>query len=52
MDYLTRIRARARGEEKGVPGYLHDKLKAREFVDSLGMQLPKLHRVYLSLIHI
>lgn len=46
MDYLTRIRARARGEEKGVPGYLHDKLKAREFVDSLGMQLPKLHRVY------
>lgn len=36
MDYLTRIRARARGEEKGVPGHLHNKSKATEFVNMIG----------------
>lgn len=36
MDYLTRIRARARGEERGVPGFLHDKTKATQFVEMIG----------------
>lgn len=36
MDYLTRIRARARGEERGVPGFLHDKTRATQFVEMIG----------------
>lgn len=36
MDYLTRIRARARGEERGVPGFLHDKARATQFVEMIG----------------
>lgn len=35
VDYLTRIRARGRGEEKGVPGHLHDKVQATKFVKML-----------------
>lgn len=42
MDYLTRIRARGNGTEKGVPSRLHDKLTGREFVESIGGPLPKL----------
>lgn len=41
MDYLTRIRARGRGEESGVPGHLHDKVQATRFVEALGVPTTK-----------
>lgn len=48
MDYLTLIRARGNGQEKGVPSYLHDKMRGRQFVESVGGPIPKLHATYDS----
>lgn len=48
MDYLTRIRERGAGQERGVPSYLHDKIKGREFVERIGGPVPKLLATYTS----
>lgn len=48
MDYLTLIRARGAGTEKGVPSRLHDKLYGRNFVESIGGPLPRLYATYES----
>lgn len=48
MDYLTRIRARARGEERGVPGRLHDKIYGQQFVEMIGAPTPKILRTFQS----
>lgn len=48
MDYLTLIRARGNGQEKGVPNHLHNKMLGRQFVESVGGPTPKLHATYNS----
>lgn len=45
-DYLLKVRARHKGLEKGVPGRLHDKSVAVDFVRSLGISTPTTYRTY------
>lgn len=48
LDYLTRIRARGRGEEQGVPGRLHDKIFGQQFVAMIGAPTSEFLRVFNS----
>lgn len=47
-DYLTRIRNRQKGYERGLPSFLHDKIKGDAFVKSLGIPTNEQIRVFDS----